>query len=134
MEFATVQDVSRRLGREITSASELAQVTAWIDDVKAMILVRLPTVEARVEAGDLPVAVLSSVVSTAVIRKVKNPDGKQNERIDDYSYGLTADAARGELFLTDAEWDLLAARRTSEAFSIQTVSPARRSAWWEGFG
>lgn len=133
MEFATVQDVSRRLGREITSASELAQVTAWIEDIKAMILVRLPTIEDRVETGDLSQAVLSSVVSNAVIRKIKNPDGKQNERIDDYSYGLTADAARGELFLTDDEWDLLSVQRTSAAFSIQAVSPARRSAWWEGW-
>lgn len=130
MALTAVDGVSRRLGRELAGAAEVDQVTAWIDDVEAMVVARLPDVLARVDSGVLPFAVFEAVVANAVIRKIKNPDGKQNERIDDYSYGLTAEAARGELFLTDEEWALLAPGSSSNAFSIRPYSHRRRAGFW----
>lgn len=130
MGFTTIEEVARRLGREIGEGTEAHQVQAWIDDVGAMILARLPTIEARIASGELRSEVVSAVVSNAVIRKVKNPDGKQNERIDDYSYGLTADAARGELFLTDEEWDLLSPSTETGAFTIRPYSHGSRRGSW----
>ena len=127
--IATIDDVQQRLGRAIDPA-EQDQVQAWINDVEAMIAARIPDIEDRINAGQPSVAVAAAVVSNAVIRKVNNPLGKQNERIDDYSYGLTADAARGELFLTDAEWGLLAPASASGAFSIRPYGHGRVPGTW----
>lgn len=129
MALATITEVSTRLGREIGEGAETNQVNAWIDDVEGMIKARLPNIEERISDGDLSPLVVSAVVSNVVIRKIKNPDGKQNERIDDYSYGLTADAATGELFLTDREWDLLMPTASSGAFTIRPYGGNTRGAW-----
>ena len=51
--------------------------------------------------------VLVDVETEAVIRKVKNPDGKVSEGIDDYNYRLNENARKGDLFLTDEEWALI---------------------------
>ena len=115
--YANLTDVSERLGRPITDPDEVAQVNAWIGDVESLIRARLPELMPGGE-GQPSLDVVTMVVSNAVIRKVKNPDGKQNERIDDYSYGLTEEAARGALFLTDEEWALLAPASSSGAFSV----------------
>lgn len=120
MSIASVTDVQVRLGRPITDAAEIAQISAWLGDVEALIKVRIPDLAQRVLDGLLDSEVVKLVEAQVVVRKVKNPDGKQNERIDDYSYGLTADAARGDLFLTDDEWDLLTPSATpSGAFTIR---------------
>lgn len=120
MSVATVTDVQVRLGRPITDATEIAQVNAWLSDLEALIKVRIPDLSQRVLDGVLDSEVVKLVEAQAVVRKVKNPDGKQNERVDDYSYGLTADAARGDLFLTDDEWALLLpSTNPSGAFTIR---------------
>lgn len=135
MTYANVSDVSTRLGRPITDPNEVAQVEAWLDDVEALILARIPDLAENVAAGKPSASLVAMVEANAVVRKVKNPDGKQNERIDDYSYGLNADAARGDLFLTDAEWGLLTPASASGAFStrpgFEPDRPLRPLNWWE---
>lgn len=132
MILATVEDVQARLGRELAD-SELVQAEAWIGDVQAMIEARIPDIHERVDSGLVSPLVASAVVANAVIRKVNNPMGKQNERIDDYSYGWNADAARGELFLTAEEWGLLSPGSASGAFSIRPAGHGRgRGAWLTG--
>lgn len=129
MTYANVTDVSTRLGRPITDPNEVAQVEAWLGDVESLILARIPDLHDAVDAGQPTAATVVMVEATAVVRKVRNPDGKQNERIDDYSYGLSAEAARGELFLTDDEWALLLPRSSSEAFSTRPGFEPDRG-WW----
>lgn len=107
MSVASVTDVQVRLGRPITDTAEIAQVNAWLADLEALIKVRVPDLGVRILDGLLDEDVVKLVEAQAVVRKVKNPDGKKNERVDDYSYGLNDDAARGDLFLTDDEWALL---------------------------
>jgi len=118
MSYATITDVSTRLGRPISDSLEVAQVTAWIGDIEALILARIPTLAGLITAGSLATETVTMVEANAVIRKIRNPDGKQNEKIDDYSYGLNANAARGELFLSDDEWDLLTPNASSGAFTV----------------
>ena len=120
MSVATVTDVQVRLGRPITDTAEIAQVNAWLADIEALIKVRIPDLAVRILDGVLDEEVVKLVEAQAVVRKVKNPDGKQNERVDDYSYGLNADAPRGDLFLTDDEWALLLpSTNPSGAFTVR---------------
>lgn len=128
--YANLSDVADRLGRPITDPLEVKQVNAWIGDVEAIIRARIPDLDERVVTGVPSLEVVAMVVTNAVVRKALNPTGKQNERIDDYSYGLTEDAARGDLFLTDAEWQLLLPDASSGAFSVRPAFEPDRACPW----
>lgn len=122
MAYATVADVEVRYGRSLTAA-ESAQVTAWIDDLEAEVLERIPSLEALVLAGRPTVATLKRVISAAIIRKLQNPSGLRTRTvaIDDYSTTETVDAANsaGYLGLTDDEWSLLLPGSSGESFTIR---------------
>lgn len=125
--WATISDVSTRLGRPITSDVEVAQVNAWIADVEALIGARLPLLAPGVEGGP-SLAVVQMVVANAVIRKVKNPDGKVSEGVDDYNYRYNENTRKGDLFLTAEEWGLLTPASSSSAFTIRPYG----AAWLDG--
>lgn len=102
MAYATIADVAKTLGRPIDDSYEIDQVNDWILDTELVIKERL---------GDLSTLdpdTLRSVIKEAVARRVKNPDGKANERIDDYSYSLVEDAKKVGIWITDEEWARLA--------------------------
>jgi hypothetical protein len=119
--YATVSDVEVRYGRTLTTA-ESAQVTAWIDDLEAEILERIPTLEALILLGRPTAGTLRRVISAAIIRKLQNPSGLRTRTvaIDDYSTTETVDAANsaGYLGLTDDEWSLLLPGASGDAFTI----------------
>jgi hypothetical protein len=118
MTYAVLTDVSTRLGRTISDTAEVSQVNAWIADVERLILRRVPDLAASITAGDVTTADVVMVECQAVLRKIKNPDGKKDERVDDYSYGLNPEAAKGELFLTDEEWASISPASPEGAFTI----------------
>lgn len=130
MTYATLSDVSTRLGRPITDAEEIAQVTAWLADVEAMILARIPDLDELVADGSPSAAVVAMVEANAVIRKIKNPDGKVSEGIDDYNYRLNENSRKGELFLTDEEWALLLPGAANGAWTIRPVGLRRGPGQW----
>lgn len=107
MTYASVTDVSKRLGRPITAGTELDQVEAWLEDIESLILARVPNLAANITDGRPTAATVTMVEANAVIRKVKNPDGYTSETIDDYTYRFNESARKGDLFLTDEEWALL---------------------------
>ena len=121
MAYATVSDVEVRYGRTLTTA-ETAQVGAWIDDLEAEILERIPALEALIVLGRPTAATLKRVISAAIIRKLQNPSGLRTRTvaIDDYSTTETVDAANsaGYLGLTDDEWSLLLPGSSGDAFTI----------------
>ena len=129
MAFANLTDVADRLGRPISDPDEVKQVNAWIADVEVIIRSRIPDIDDQIGDGALSADVVTMVTTNAVVRKALNPTGKQNERIDDYSYGLTEDAARGDLFLTEAEWGLLMPVSASGAFSVRPGFDPDRRCW-----
>lgn len=101
--YADVNDVATTLGKAESglTAVQKAQIEDWIGKTERIIRKRL---------GDLSLLDpddLRDVLSEVVARRFKNPDGKQNERIDDYGYGLDREVAKGRLYLTDEEWDQL---------------------------
>jgi hypothetical protein len=101
MTAASVSDVATTLGRPITDLDEVKQVNAWIALTERIIRHRLGDVSLLDQDN------LKDVEAEVVARRVKNPDGKDNERIDDYSYGLVPEAKAVGLKLTDDEWELL---------------------------
>lgn len=121
MAYATVADVEVRYGRTLTAA-ESAQVTAWIDDLEAEILERIPDLAALITAGRPTLATLKRVICAAVIRKLQNPEGLRTTTvaIDDYSTTKTVDSSNsgGFLGLSDDEWSLLLPGSSGDAFTI----------------
>lgn len=132
MAFANLNDVQIRLGRPIGDADEVNQVNAWISDVEATIQSRIDDLTVRVTMDPVYAALVKKIIAQIVCRKVKNPDGKQNERIDDYSYGLGSEAARADLKPTEDEWEELAPGSSagSEAFTVRMpLTPGYSERW-----
>jgi hypothetical protein len=121
MAYATVSDVEVRYGRTL-SASESAQVTAWVDDLEAEILERIPLLESLILAGRPTLATLKRVISAAIIRKLDNPKGLKSRTvaIDDYSTTEQPwiEGSAGALDLTDEEWSKLLPGSSGDAFTI----------------
>lgn len=133
MAYATVTDVSTRLGRAISDPLEISQVNAWIADIEDKIVSAIPTLDDAILAGAVTTTTVKRVVCQSVIRKIKNPDGKKDERVDDYSYGLNPEAARGELFLTDEEWADITPTTSRGAFTaIDPIRQAQPEGTWTG--
>ena len=105
MAHATLQDVTDSLGRPIVGA-ESTQVNGWLDKIER-IIARLPGLPAAIIDGTPTATTVAMVEANAVIRKIKNPDGKVAEGIDDYNYRLNENARKGDLFLTEEEWALI---------------------------
>jgi hypothetical protein len=121
MAYATVNDVEVRFGRTL-SASEAAQVTAWIEDLEAEILERIPNLSDLIVAGRPTVATLRRVECAAVIRQLNNPKGLKvrTEAIDDYSVTEQPwiEGTAGTLDLSDEEWNKLLPGTSGDAFTI----------------
>lgn len=122
---ATPADVAARWrplsGEETTVATTLLE-DAWRmlgRDYKAASGVVLD--DAMTADPDLSPEVVR-VLANSVLRVLKNPDGKQQEAIDDYSYSRNS-AASGELYIDDEDLAALLglADNPGRAFSINML-------------
>lgn len=116
MAYATIEDVENRwrplVGIELTNA------TAWLDDASAIIRSRVANVADRITADADYAALVTGITAEVVVRRLRNPQGKRSEQIDDYSYTL-ASVSPG-LFLTkDEVADLTSTGAPAGAFSIR---------------
>lgn len=118
MSYATVLDVATTLGRPITDTDEQNQITNWISKTERIISARLGDLDA------LDRQILADVISEVVGRRARNPDGKRNERIDDYSYTLDAAASAVELTLTADEWARLSQDGSTSGAYMPVLAPA----------
>jgi hypothetical protein len=114
---ATAADVAARW-RALT-ATETTKATTLLNDSWLLIKQKNPTVEARIAAATLDEELVTMVQCAMVIRVLRNPDGKRQEQIEDYSYQRDANDT-GDLFITDEELALLAeVTSASDAFTIR---------------
>lgn len=118
MSYATVIDVATTLGRPITDPDEQNQITNWISKTERIIAARLGNLD------NLDRQILADVISEVVARRARNPDGKRNERIDDYSYTLDAAASAVELTLTADEWARLSQDGSTSGAYMPVLTPA----------
>lgn len=113
--FATLQQFEARFERPLTAA-EQARVTVLLDDASAIIRAQMPNLP------DPPPETVVGVVCAMVARAIRNPEGKRSETIDDYSYTRDNAVSTGDLYLADAERDLLGSPGGG-AFSITPLYP-----------
>lgn len=130
MAYATVSDVEARLGRPISDPLEVVQVEAWLDDIEALIMARIPDLADRIGDGTPTVSMVVTIEANAVIRKIQNPNGVVSEGNDVYNYRLNENARKGELFLTDQEWALLLPGGGDGAFTITPGGYRPRDGQW----
>lgn len=135
MTLALPDDVQKRLGRTLT-ASEVGQVTEWIDDLEADIRARVPDLDALMsdpETGPPYSRTVLRVVCETIIVKLRNPEGLRQftNSIDDYSITKTVDSANssGRLMISDDDWGLLIPAADGDAFTIRMGGKYAAGTW-----
>jgi hypothetical protein len=106
----TPSDVANRW-RPLTD-DETLLAYSLLDDAWSLLKGRDATIDARTTAGTLDVGLLRMVETAMVLRVMKNPDGKKQEAIDDYSWTRDNAVSAGLLYVTDEELALLRAPYT----------------------
>ncbi|MBA3781186.1 MAG: hypothetical protein H0X12_04940 [Nocardioides sp.] len=82
---------------------EPVNAAAFLEDAWAELLSRRPTLESDITAGTVTAANVIRVVSAMVLRVLKNPEGYDQESIDDWSGRRNALVADGILRITPEE-------------------------------
>ena len=138
--YADVTDVATRLGRPISTAEEIAQVSAWLEDVEATIVARFLraglVLADQIALDDPSLATVVRIESAAVIRKMENPTGitSVTRSIDDASVTERREGATtSSLGLLDAEWQDLLPGSVGGAFSTRPSFEPDTSGWPESW-
>lgn len=125
MSTGTVEDVVRRLGRPLTPA-QVQQAEYVLDQIESMIVERLGDITELVIDG-VRLSTIASIEVEAAWRVMVNPDAKQNEKIDNYSYGLDASVASGAMYITDEEWERLEPQSVQGGGGAFSIRPSYRT-------
>ncbi|MCB0966272.1 MAG: hypothetical protein KDB37_05505 [Ilumatobacter sp.] len=108
---ATVNDVADRW--RPLSADESVVALASLEDAWALATLEVPDLDARLTAdpAEIDPSIVRMVICAAVLRVLRNPDGKRQETIEDYSYTLAVgEGEPGSVYFTEAELTRLRAR------------------------
>lgn len=101
MSPATPDDITDRW--RPLSDQEQTNAEAFLEDAWEELLSRRPAMEANLTAGTVRERNVVRVLCAAVLRVLKNPDGYEQESVDDWS-GRRGDlTASGLLYFTDDE-------------------------------
>lgn len=106
---ATIVDLEARSFRTLTASEKLVGATL-LDDAWAIVLGAKPNVADRLDA--VPVdpmfeALVVQTLAAMVLRVLSNPEGKLEERQDDYQYRLDSAISTGSLYLSESEFTRL---------------------------
>lgn len=120
MTYATADDVAARLGRALTS-DEATQAYTLLGDAERRIRRRIGDLDAQVTAETIDLDSVIQVEAAAVRRVLLNPEAFAQEGVDDYRYTRADGVADGEIYISDAEWDLLlpSGALAGDSFSIR---------------
>jgi hypothetical protein len=100
--LATTDDVADRW--QPLTGSQVRAASAMLDQISALVRLRQPGIDEEMAADVNLAVVVRGTVAGAVLRVLRNPDGKVQESIDDYAYRRADAVADGALYLTDREW------------------------------
>lgn len=124
---ASVDDVAKQLGRQVTDPLEVNQLTSWIELAEITIRKRLPNLDLIVASGRLGQRTVDLVEALAVARYARNPEGTTSKsiRIDDYQETVGTTNSVPTITILDDEWRLLEPSDYG-ASSVFTIVPAGR--------
>lgn len=107
MPYAVPDDVRVLIPKDSLDTAETAMVSKRIGQVERIILRRVPDIASRITSGAITAEDVNDVVTAAVLRVVRNPEGYIQESDGTYTYMLSAETVQSELTITDAEWAIL---------------------------
>lgn len=131
----TVADIESRWRPLTPAEQDVADVL--IGDAWEILLARVPLMQTRLSDGSLSEALVVATVAAMVLRVLRNPDGKRQESIDDYTWVRDNAVSAGLLYASADELAVLSpAGAYGSAFSVRAYgAPGYASGlplnWWE---
>lgn len=114
---ASIADIEARW--RPLSTQETINAAAFLEDAWAYLLGRRTGLEADLSAGTVSTANAVRVVCAMVLRVLKNPDGWEDEAVDDWRGKRAAAIASGELYATSSELaDVTPGRATRKSIRL----------------
>lgn len=138
MAWATYSDVTDRwAGSNAPTDEDL--VNQLIEDAEAVILVEFPKIQDRIDAGTLPLRVVTLVVCRMVSRVLRNPDNVTYLQQNTGPYGQARNfgSAAIDIWLSDEEEEMLAPKKRGKAFEVNLAPNATNGGnyiWLSGDG
>lgn len=124
MAWANFADVTDRWVGSNAPTDE-AQVESLIGDAEAVILAEFPKIQDRIDAGTLPLGVVTLVVVRMVSRVLRNPENLSYWQQQTGPFGQARNFGGGvDIWLTDDEEELLSPKRHGKAFEVDTAPNA----------
>lgn len=118
MAWATFADVTDRwVGQNEPTDEDL--VNALIQDAEAVILSEYPAIQARIDAGTLPLQIVTMVVCRQVSRVLRNPENLTYWQQQTGPFGQSRNFGKeADIWLTSDELGLLAPNNRGKAFEV----------------
>jgi hypothetical protein len=119
--LATVSDVENAWRR--LNDDEVAVAVYALAQASARVRARVPSLQARLDSGELDPLLVRGVVSDMVIRTLRNPAGVAQKTAGAESITFDRAAVTASLTLTDEEISLLRGRFGERASQVRLGSP-----------
>lgn len=127
MNPAAVSDVEARW--RPLSPQEATNAGTFLDDAWLILKSRLPDIEASfLNDNDRRMNVVR-VLTAAVLRVLKNPDGLRQESVDDYAYTRDEAVSAGVLYITEDEIGSLVPNASNGVFMVDPLAGRDWSDW-----
>jgi hypothetical protein len=131
---ASIADVEARW-RPLSAGQETTNAWTFLDDAWVMLRRRMTALGVDVEADIATDADLRDdvvrVISTAVLRVLRNPEGLSQESVDDYTYRRDEAVSSGLLYFADDELDGLVPGSGAKGRAFMVDPLADWAAQWE---
>lgn len=131
MNPVVIEDLEERF-RPLTDA-EKTRAQALLDDAWEELVARVPTLQARRDAGTVSDGLVRRVVAAMAVRVLRNPEAIRQWSVDDASFTRDHLVSSGLLFVSAEEFGLLAGVPMAPvghvAFSAAYRQSDRRYSW-----
>jgi hypothetical protein len=131
MAWATYNDVTDRwAGSNAPTDEDL--VNALLQDAEAVILSEFPKIQDRIDAGSLPIQVVTMVVCRMVSRVLRNPENLTywQQQTGPYGQARNFGTSGSDIWLSSEEEEMLAPKKRGKAFEVDLAPFAISGKHW----